>query len=66
MLRNISFELILYLCFKTLLAFVGICLFIISEWPPLPDGLLWFLLIKFKVTYRLIGLPSLGLTTYKN
>ena len=30
--------------------FVGICLFIISEWTPMSSGLLWFLWIEFKVT----------------
>ena len=32
-----------------LLAFVGTCLFMISKWAPLSDGLLPFLPIEFKV-----------------
>ena len=36
-----------------LLAFVGIFLFIISEWPPLCDGLFWSLYGEFKVTGHL-------------
>ena len=47
------------------LAFVGICLFIISEWVPLSDGLLSFFWIEFKVTGQLIGLASVGVTTHK-
>ena len=50
----------------SLLAFVDICLFIIREWAPLSNGLLWFLGIDFKVTGHLIGLVSLGVTTHKS
>ena len=52
--------------FVTLLAFVGMCFIIISELPPLSNGLLWFLGIKFKVTSQLNGLVSVGVTTPKS
>ena len=50
----------------SLLAFVDICLFIISHWDPLSDRLLWFLWMEFKVTGQLIDLMSVGVTTYKS
>ena len=39
---------------RTLIAFVGICLVIISEWPPLSDRLLWFWSIKSQEALLLI------------
>ena len=43
----------------------GYLRFIISKWASLSDGLLWLLLIAFKVTGQLIGLGSVGLTIQK-
>ena len=51
---------------KPLLASVSTCLFIITEWADLSDGLLWFLLLEFKVADQLIGLQSVGVTTQKS
>ena len=50
----------------SLLAFAGICLFIISEWVPLSDGLFLFLWIEFKVMDQLIGHVLVGITTHKS
>ena len=40
-------------------------LFIISEWAPLSDGLLWFLWKKFIVTGQFICLASVGVIPEK-
>ena len=49
----------------SLLPFVGGCPFIISQWVPMSDELLWFLWIEFKVMCQLISLGSVGVTTHK-
>ena len=48
----------------SLLGFLDIYLFIISEWALLSEGFLCFLLrIEFKVMGQLIGLASVGVTS---
>ena len=42
--------------YNPLLALFGICLLIISEWPPLSHRLLWFWWIESQVTGQLTGL----------
>ena len=49
-----------------LLAFVIVCLFMISEWFPLSDLLLWFYWIEHKMSRQLIGLVSVSVTTHKS
>ena len=48
------------------LAFAPVCLFIICKSALLPDGLLWFLWIEFKVTDQLIDFVSVGVATHKS
>ena len=49
---------------NTLLAFVGICPFIITEWSPLSDKLVWFL--EFQLMSHLVWLASVEVDTNKS